>query len=108
MAQMARLAKLFMWVPYLCSFPGNEAHQRFFWGPRLGRFGVGASMHVKKVYVLFEPGWPRFSSVRLQFVHGTVRVVPVFGSDGSSGERVSWYLSSILTERHGSGSGFAS
>ena len=36
-----------------------------------------------------EAGWPRFSSVRLRFVHGTVRVVPVFGSDCSVVERVS-------------------
>ena len=50
-------------------------------------------------------GWPRFSSVRLRFVHGTVRAVPVFGSDGSSGERVSRYFSSVLTEIHGSGVG---
>ena len=27
-------------------------------------------------------------SVRLQFLHGTVRAVPVFGADGSSLERV--------------------
>ena len=30
-----------------------------------------------------------------------------FGSDGSSGERVSWYFS-IVSGRHGSGSGFGS
>ena len=41
-------------------------------------------------------------------MHGTVRAVPVFGSDGSSGERVSRYLSSVLAERHGSGSDFGS
>ena len=28
-------------------------------------------------------------SVRLRFVHGTVRAVPAFGSDGSYGERAS-------------------
>ena len=35
------------------------------------------------------PVWPRFGSVRLRFVHGTVRVVPVFGSYGSCGEGTS-------------------
>ena len=33
-------------------------------------------------------GWPRFGSVRLRFLHGTVRAVPVVGSDGSSLEGV--------------------
>ena len=32
-------------------------------------------------------GWPRFGWVRLRFMHGTVRTVPVFGSDGSRGEK---------------------
>ena len=41
-------------------------------------------------------------------MHGTVQAVPVFGSDGSSRERVSRHLSGVLTERHGSGSGFGS
>ena len=35
----------------------------------------------------FMSGWP--GSVRFWFVHGTVRAVPNFGSDGSSPERVS-------------------
>ena len=32
------------------------------------------------------------SSVRLRFVHGMFRAVPVLGSDGSFGERVSRYF----------------
>ena len=36
-------------------------------------------------------------SVRLRFVHGTFRAVPVFGSNGSSRERVSRYFSRVLT-----------
>ena len=39
----------------------------------------------KNWFYLDFTGWPRFGSVRLRFVHGTV---PVFGSDGSSLERV--------------------
>ena len=27
---------------FLRSFPGNEAHKFFFWGPRMGDFGWGA------------------------------------------------------------------
>ena len=30
--------KEFMWVPFLQSFPGSEAHH-FFWGPTLGDWG---------------------------------------------------------------------
>ena len=37
---------------------------------------------------LLQSGWPRFGSVRLRFGDGTVRVVPVFGSGGSSKEGV--------------------
>ena len=55
-------------------------------------------------FLVLKAEWPRFGSVRLRFVYGTVRAVPVFGSDGSSGERVYRYLSSLLTERHGFGS----
>ena len=39
-------------------------------------------------------GWP--GSVRLQCVHGAVRAVPVFGSDGSSGEGVALYDCTVL------------
>ena len=46
----------------------------------------------------------QFVSVRLRLLHGTVRAVPVFGSDGPSGERVSQYLKRVLTERHSSSS----
>ena len=35
-------------------------------------------------------------AVRLRFVHGAVRAVPVFGSDGSLGERVFSVLQYIL------------
>ena len=45
-------------------------------------------------------------SVRLRFVHGTVRVVPVFGSDSSCGKGFSVLQYSFKKERHGSGSGF--
>ena len=46
--------------------------------------------HLSALTVLIFPitGWLQFGSVPLQFVHGTARAVPVFGSDGSSGERV--------------------
>ena len=27
--------------PFLRSFPGNEAHKLFFWGPRMGGLGWG-------------------------------------------------------------------
>ena len=42
--------------------------------------------------------WRRFGSVRLRFVHGTVRAVPVFGSDGSLLERV-FFCFSMLTRK---------
>ena len=42
-------------------------------------------------------------SVRLPFVHGAVRMVPVFGSDASCGKRSLCFLS-VLTEEHGSSS----
>ena len=35
-------------------------------------------------------------SVRLRFVHGTVRAVLVFGSEGSFGEMVSRYFGRVL------------
>ena len=38
-------------------------------------------------------------SVRLRFVHGTVRAVPVFGSDDCSAERVS--VRSCTVQGHG-------
>ena len=43
---------------------------------------------VFKMGVQQSAGWPRFGSVRLRFGDGTVRAVPVFGSDGSSKEGV--------------------
>ena len=51
---------------------------------------------------ILNPGWP--SSVRLRFVDGTVRTVPVFGSDGSSLERFFFLFQYCVTERDGSGS----
>ena len=47
-------------------------------------------------------------SARLQFVHGTVRAVPIFGSDGSSLERGFLCFKIVETERDRSGSGFGS
>ena len=44
-----------MWVPFLLSFPGNEAHKLFFWGPNWGVLGGGQKVYVEKVYVLFPP-----------------------------------------------------
>ena len=34
------------------------------------------------------PGWPQSGSVRLAFVYGTVRALPVLSADSSSGESV--------------------
>ena len=34
--------KKFMWVPFLRSFPGNEAHKLFAGGPEWGILGGGA------------------------------------------------------------------
>ena len=50
----------------------------------------------------------RVATVPLRLMHGTVRAVPAFGSEGSSVERASQYFSRVLTERHASGSGFSS
>ena len=41
-------------------------------------------------------------SVRLPFVHGTVRTVPVFGSDASCEKRISLCFLTVLTEEYGS------
>ena len=53
-------------------------------------------------------GRPRFGSVRLRFAHGTVRAVLVFGSDGSSAERVCSAFQHSLRGWHISSSGFGS
>ena len=45
--------KKFMWVPFLHSFPGNEAHKLFSGGPEWGVLGGGQKVYVEKVYVLF-------------------------------------------------------
>ena len=42
----------FMWVPFLRSFPGNEADTHFFWGPKKAFFW-GGEVHVETVYVFF-------------------------------------------------------
>ena len=47
-----------------------------------------SSMMVEEAVGKLMSGWPRFGSVRLRFGDGTVRAVPVFGSGGSSKERV--------------------
>ena len=47
-----------MWVPFLRSFPGNEAHELFFSGCSIknGAFWVGGQkVYVEKVDVLFRP-----------------------------------------------------
>ena len=46
--------KKFMWVPFLCPFPGNEAHKLFSGGPKWGVLGGGQKVYVEKVYVLFR------------------------------------------------------
>ena len=45
--------KKFMWVPFLRSFPGNEAHKLFSGGPKRGVLGGGQKVHVEKVYCSF-------------------------------------------------------
>ena len=41
-----------MWVPFLRSFPGNEAHKLFSGGPKWGVLGGGQKVYVEKVDVL--------------------------------------------------------
>ena len=45
--------KKFMWVPFLRSFPGNEAHKLFSGGPSWGVLGGVQKVWVDKVQVLF-------------------------------------------------------
>ena len=45
--------------------------------------------------VMQRAGWPRFGSVRLRFGDGMVQAVPVFGSGGSSAQRVFLYFSTV-------------
>ena len=47
--------KKFMWVLFLRSFPGNEAHKLFSRGPKWGVSGGVLKVYVEKVYVLFPP-----------------------------------------------------
>ena len=67
---------------------------------------VSRQFHVRVCIGWEETGWPWFRSVRLRFVHGRARTVPVFASDGSSLERVFCFnIVLTLPERDGSGSG---
>ena len=45
-------------------------------------------IYVFKSLSLHLSGWFCFGSVRLRFVHRTVRTAPVYGPDGSCGERL--------------------
>ena len=45
--------KVYVYVPLLRSFPGNEAHKLFLGGPKSGVLGGGQKVYVEKVYVLF-------------------------------------------------------
>ena len=48
-----RPEKVYVYVPLLRSFPGNEAHKLFSGGPKWGVLGGGQKVYVEKVYVLF-------------------------------------------------------
>ena len=45
--------KKFMWVPFLRSFTGNEAHKLVCGGRKWEVFGGGQKAYVENVYVLF-------------------------------------------------------
>ena len=45
----------FMWVPYLRSFPGSEAHTLFLGAHNGGGLGSVQKVYVEKVYVIFRP-----------------------------------------------------
>ena len=45
---------MFMWVPFLRSFTGNEAH-KLFSGTRWGVLGGGPKVYAEKVYVFLSP-----------------------------------------------------
>ena len=47
--------KKFLWVTFLRSFPGNEAHKLFSGGPKWGVLGGGQKVYVERVYMLFPP-----------------------------------------------------
>ena len=84
---------------FSCTKFHDRADQKVFWrGPKI--FGRARSLVRFPPPICFAPppyhgptfgaakvGRPWLGSVRLQFAHGTVRVVPVVGSDGSSGFR---------------------
>ena len=44
--------KVYVYVPVLRSFPGNEAHKLFSGDPKWGVLGGGQKVYVEKVYVL--------------------------------------------------------
>ena len=45
--------KVYVYVPLLRSFPGNEAHKLFSGVPKLGVLAGGQKVYVEKVYVFF-------------------------------------------------------
>ena len=50
---------MFMQVPFLRPFPGNEAHKLFWGGPKSGVLGGVQKVYVENVYVLFRsPNYP--------------------------------------------------
>ena len=46
--------KKFMWVPFLRSFPGNDAHKLFPGGPKWGVLGGGQKVYVEKSLCAFS------------------------------------------------------
>ena len=44
---------VYVYVPLLRSFPGNEAHKLFSGGPKSGVLGEGQKVYVENFYVLF-------------------------------------------------------
>ena len=44
-----------MWVPFLRSFPGNEAHKLFLGVPYLGVLGGAKKFMLKKFMCFFRP-----------------------------------------------------
>ena len=41
--------------PFICSFPGNEAHKLFSGGPKWGDLGGGLKVYAEKVCAFFVP-----------------------------------------------------
>ena len=44
-----------MWVPFLRSFPGNEAHKLLSGGPKIGGLGRGGGKFMLKKFMCFFP-----------------------------------------------------